>query len=123
MLLNSEEDANRSRLSLHVINWALILVREGRERGLFENPGDATRVLDPLIAFKKSCSIVLKYQITAIPLSFVQVKKIVCNKTFFDPISLPTYRTYSVHLFNDYGSLQKNFIKCSFCLKLNPDYR
>jgi len=91
MLLNSEEDANRSRLSLHVINWALILVREGRERGLFENPGDATRILDPLIAFKKSCSIVLKYQITAIPLSFVQVKKIVCNKKFFDPILLPTY--------------------------------
>lgn len=85
ILLNSEEDANRSRSSLHVINWALILVREGRERGLFENPGDATRILDPLIAFKKSCSIVLKYQITAIPLSFVQVTKNV-QQDFSDPV-------------------------------------
>lgn len=50
-----------------------MLVREGRDSGYFENPSDATRLLDPIIAFKKSCSVVLKYQITAIPLSFVQV--------------------------------------------------
>ena len=74
ILSNYDDDLNRSRLSLHVINWALVLVRDGRERGFFENPGDATRLLDPLIAFKKSCSVVLKYQITAIPLSFVQVR-------------------------------------------------
>ncbi|XP_046438524.1 bestrophin-3-like isoform X1 [Daphnia pulex] len=68
----SLEQEESHKWSLRVINWALILVRQGRDEGLFENPGDATRLLDPIVAFKKSCSVVLKYQITAIPLSFVQ---------------------------------------------------
>ncbi len=66
-------DYKESRFSLHVINWAILLVREGRDKGYLENASDASRLLDPLIAFKKSCSVVLKYQVTAIPLSFVQV--------------------------------------------------
>jgi hypothetical protein len=67
------EQEESHKWSLRVINWALILVRQGRDEGYFENPSDATRLLDPIVAFKKSCSVVLKYQITAIPLSFVQV--------------------------------------------------
>ena len=74
ILEEAEKDENESRWSLRVTNWALLLVREGRENGYFENPADATRLLDPIVAFKKACSVVLKYQITAIPLSFVQVK-------------------------------------------------
>lgn len=70
-----EEQTTNSKWSLRVINWAMMLVREGRDRDYFENPSDASRLLDPIIAFKKSCSVVLKYQITAIPLSFVQVRK------------------------------------------------
>ena len=54
------------------LNRALILVRDGREQGLFENPNDCPRLLDPILIFKKACSIVRKYQITAIPLSFIQ---------------------------------------------------
>ena len=69
----SLEQEESHKWSLRVINWALMLVRQGREEGYFENPSDATRLLDPIVAFKKSCSVVLKYQITAIPLSFVQV--------------------------------------------------
>ncbi len=82
ILSQSEEEEHRSRWSLRVINWALILVREGRDRDYFENPADATRLLDPIIAFKKSCSVVLKYQITAIPLSFVQVSACVIFPKF-----------------------------------------
>lgn len=66
-------EPNTSRWSLHVINWAIALVRIAREKEYFLNPNDVSRVLDPIITFKKSCSSVLKYQITAIPLSFVQV--------------------------------------------------
>ena len=83
-------DYKESRLSLHVINWALILVRDGRDKGYFENPSDATRLLDPLISFKKSCSVVLKYQITAIPLSFVQVNLFEITHCFTN------------HIFNNY---------------------
>lgn len=73
ILSETKQDPGENRWSLRVINWALMLVREARDNGMFENPSDATRLLDPIIAFKKSCSVVLKYQITAIPLSFVQV--------------------------------------------------
>ena len=68
-----EDEEGPEKLCLHVVNWALVLVRDGRDNGYFENPGDATRLFDPVLAFKKSCSTVLKYQITAIPLSFIQV--------------------------------------------------
>jgi Bestrophin, RFP-TM, chloride channel len=65
-------EESQSKLSLHVINWALLLVRHGREQEIFESASDSTRLLDPIVAFKKSCSLVLKFKITAIPLSFVQ---------------------------------------------------
>ena len=68
-----QQDKNQGRFSLYVINWALLLIRDGRERGFFENPNDAKALLDPITNFKKSCSVVLKYQITAIPLSLIQV--------------------------------------------------
>lgn len=76
-ILSESSKDGEDRWSLRVINWALILVREARDNGMFENPSDATRLLDPIIAFKKSCSVVLKYQITAIPLSFVQVSSFI----------------------------------------------
>ena len=67
------QDNGQGRFSLYVINWALILIRDGRDQGYFEHPNDAKGLLDPITSFKKSCSIVLKYQITAIPLSLIQV--------------------------------------------------
>lgn len=81
-ILALDEEKNH-KWSLRVVNWALILVRQARDEGYFDNPSDATRLLDPIVAFKKSCSIVLKYQITAIPLSFVQVSSMDNNDFVF----------------------------------------
>ena len=78
------QDKNQNRFSLYVINWAIVLVKDAREQGYFDNPNDAKNILDPLTAFKKSCSNVLKYQITAIPLSLIQVscRLRTCTYTF-----------------------------------------
>ena len=66
------EDDKEDELPLVVVNWALILIRDGRDQDFFEYPSDCTRLIDPVLQFKKSCSTVRKYQITAIPLSFIQ---------------------------------------------------
>lgn len=73
ILYRVEAQDGASKMCLQVTNWALLLIREGRDAGYFENPSDATRLFEPVLAFKKSCSSVLKFQSTPIPLSFIQV--------------------------------------------------
>lgn len=73
ILYQVEAQDGASKMGLEVTNWALLLIREGRDAGYFENISDATRLFEPVLAFKKSCSSVLKFQSTPIPLSFIQV--------------------------------------------------
>jgi len=79
ILYRVEAQEGSSKMCLQVINWAMLLVREGRDNGYFVNPNDAPRLLDPILAFKKSCSNVLKYQSTPIPLSFIQAVTLTVN--------------------------------------------
>ena len=62
-----------SKMCLTVTNWTLLLIKEGRDAEYFESASDANRLFDPVFAFKKSLSSVLKFQSTPIPLSFIQV--------------------------------------------------
>ena len=73
ILYQVEARDGASKMCLQVTNWALLLIRDGRDAGYFENNSDATRLFEPVLAFKKSCSSVLKFQSTPIPLSFIQV--------------------------------------------------
>lgn len=91
--LRHENDEHEvRRFSLHVINWAIVMLRDARDRGYFENPNDAKSILDSLTAFKKSCSVVFKYQVTAIPLSFIQAV------------------TLTVHIFGIVSLMGKQFV-------------
>jgi len=82
-----------SKMCLTVTNWTLLLIKEGRDAEYFESASDANRLFDPVFAFKKSLSSVLKFQSTPIPLSFIQAVTLVVNifaivslmgKQFFD---------------------------------------
>ena len=64
---------DKAKMSLYVINWAIYMVREAKDQGHFEISNDVARVLDPILAFKKSCSSVLKFKETEFPQSFLQV--------------------------------------------------
>jgi len=79
ILYRVEAQDGASKMCLQVTNWALLLIREGRDAGYFENPSDATRLFEPVLAFKKSCSSVLKFQSTPIPLSFIQAVTLTVN--------------------------------------------
>ena len=73
ILKNLGKFEDESKYSLYVVNWAVTLVRDAKDEGFFENTNDASRIIDPILAFKKSCSTVLKYQITEFPPKFLQV--------------------------------------------------
>ena len=73
ILYQVEAQDGASKMCLTVTNWALLLIKEGRDAGYFESASDANRLFDPVFAFKKSLSSVLKFQSTPIPLSFIQV--------------------------------------------------
>lgn len=64
---------DKAKMSLYVINWAIYMVREAKDQGHFEISNDVARVLDPILAFKKSCSSVLKFKETEFPQSFLQL--------------------------------------------------
>ena len=69
--LSKHED--ECRCSLYVINWAIYLVKDGKDKAFFENSNDVARVFEPILAFKKSQSSVLKFRITEFPPKFFQV--------------------------------------------------
>jgi len=76
-LLNQvEAQDGASKTGLTVTNWALMLIKEGRDAEYFDSPSDANRLVDLVLAFKKSLSTVLKFQSIPIPLSFIQVTSI-----------------------------------------------
>ena len=64
---------DEAKCSLYVVNWAIYLVRQAKDDGYFENSNDVARVLEPILAFKKSCSAVLKFRVTEFPPKFFQV--------------------------------------------------
>jgi len=93
ILYQVEAQDGASKMCLTVTNWALLLIKEGRDAGYFESASDANRLFDPVFAFKKSLSSVLKFQSTPIPLSFIQAVTLMVNifavvslmgKQFFD---------------------------------------
>ena len=64
---------DESKCSLYVVNWAIYLVREAKDGGHFEISNDVARILDPILAFKKASSNVLKFRVTEFPIKFLQV--------------------------------------------------
>ena len=71
---------DESKCSLYVVNWAIYLVRDAKDDGFFENSNDVARVLEPILAFKKSCSSVLKFRVTEFPPKFFQVPQVVAHR-------------------------------------------
>ena len=73
MLKTLAQFEDESKCSLYVVNWAIYLVREAKDGGHFEISNDVARILDPILAFKKACSSVLKFRVTEFPIKFLQV--------------------------------------------------
>jgi hypothetical protein len=73
---------DETKHSLYVVNWAIALVRKAKDDGFFETPVDASRVLDSLLVFKKSCSSILKFKFIRFPPQFLHVAVFISFFTF-----------------------------------------
>ena len=90
---------DESKYSLYVVNWTVALVKKAKDDGFFESLIDASRVLESLLTYKKSCSSVLKFKHTQFPPKFMQVavnfkakSSIYFNINYFS--SLPSWSSF-----------------------------